>query len=119
MQLTATLKPANATYRTLSWTSSNSNIVSVDNDGNIKALSPGTAYISATAHNGSIDHTQVVVKGNSSISDISADELKTVNAVYTISGVKILANPTEAQIHDLNPGLYIFQTPKRAFTVKK
>lgn len=119
MQLTATLTPANATYRTLSWTSSNSNIVSVDNDGNIKALSPGTAYISATAHNGSIDHTQVVVKGNSSISDISADELKTVNAVYTISGVKILANPTEAQIHDLDPGLYIFQTPKRAFTVKK
>lgn len=119
MQLTATLTPANATYRTLSWTSSNSNIVSVDNDGNIKALSPGTAYISATAHNGSIDHTQVVVKGNSSISDISADELKTVNAIYTISGVKILANPTEAQIHDLDPGLYIFQTPKRAFTVKK
>ena len=119
MQLTATLTPANATYRTLSWTSSNSNIVSVDNDGNIKALSPGTAYISATAHNGSIDHTQVVVKGNSSISDISADELRTVNAVYTISGVKILANPTEAQIHDLDPGLYIFQTPKRAFTVKK
>lgn len=119
MQLTATLTPANATYRTLSWTSSNSNIVSVDNDGNIKALSPGTAYISATAHNGSIDHTQVVVKGNSSISDISADELKTVNAVYTISGVKILANPTEAQIHDLDPGIYIFQTPKRAFTVKK
>lgn len=119
MQLTATLTPANATYRTLSWTSSNSNIVSVDNNGNIKALSPGTAYISATAHNGSIDHTQVVVKGNSSISDISADELKTVNAVYTISGVKILANPTEAQIHDLDPGLYIFQTPKRAFTVKK
>lgn len=119
MQLTATLTPANATYRTLSWTSSNSNIVSVDNDGNIKALSPGTAYISATAHNGSIDHTQVVVKGNSSISDISADELKTVNAVYTLSGVKILTNPTEAQIHDLSPGLYIFQTPKRAFTVKK
>lgn len=119
MQLTATLTPANATYRTLSWTSSNSNIVSVDNNGNIKALSPGTAYISATAHNGSIDHTQVVVKGNSSINDISADELKTVNAVYTISGVKILANPTEAQIHDLGPGLYIFQTPKRAFTVKK
>lgn len=119
MQLTATLTPANATYRTLSWTSSNSNIVSVDNNGNIKALSPGTAYISATAHNGSIDHTQVVVKGNSSISDISADELKTVNAVYNISGVKVLANPTEAQIHDLDPGLYIFQTPKRAFTVKK
>lgn len=119
LQLTTTLTPANATYRTLSWNSSNSNVVTVDNDGNIKAVSPGTAYISATAHNGSLDHTQVVVKGNSSISEISADELKTVNAVYTISGVKILANPTEAQIHDLDPGLYIFQTPKRAFTVKK
>lgn len=119
LQLTTTLTPANATYRTLSWNSSNSNVVTVDNDGNIKAVSPGTAYISATAHNGSLDHTQVVVKGNSSISDISADELKTVNAVYTISGVKILTSPTEAQIHDLDPGLYIFQTPKRAFTVKK
>ena len=119
LQLTTTLTPENATFRTLSWSSSDKNVVSVDNTGKLRAIAPGTAFVSATAHNGSINHTQIVVKGNSSIEDIAADELRTVNAVYTISGVKILANPTEAQIHDLDPGLYIFQTPKRAFTVKK
>ncbi len=44
--------PQNATYKVLSWTSSDDKIVSVDKNGIIKALEPGFAEIKATAKSG-------------------------------------------------------------------
>lgn len=46
-QLTATVTPAYAADSTVSWTSSDSTVVSVDQDGKLKALKPGTAVITA------------------------------------------------------------------------
>ncbi|URZ08380.1 leucine-rich repeat domain-containing protein [Clostridium felsineum] len=50
--LKASFSPDNTTNKDLTWTSSNSNIVSVDNSGNIKALANGTASITATSNDG-------------------------------------------------------------------
>ena len=47
--LTATVKPDNATDKTVTWTSSNSSIVMVDSDGLVKAISKGSATITASA----------------------------------------------------------------------
>ena len=52
--LSATVLPKDATSKDIKWTSSNSDIVSVDN-GQITAKSPGTAEITATSKDG--NHT--------------------------------------------------------------
>jgi len=61
-KLTATVNPSNATNKNVTWSSSNSSIVSVDSNGNIKALKPGTATITVTTKDGNHKATcQVVV----------------------------------------------------------
>ncbi len=48
----ATISPSNATEKTITWSSSDNSVVSVDNNGHIKALKNGTAVIKATSGNG-------------------------------------------------------------------
>jgi len=51
-QLTATISPSNATNKTVTWSSSNSGIVSVNSNGLITAQSAGTATITVTTQDG-------------------------------------------------------------------
>ncbi len=51
-QLTATVLPTNATNRAVSWTSSNTSVVTVGSDGRITALKTGTAMVTAHAKDG-------------------------------------------------------------------
>ena len=53
MQLRATVLPENATNNTVSWTTSNSSVATVDNNGLVTAVGPGTASITATTTDGS------------------------------------------------------------------
>ena len=53
IQLYAVISPSDATNKTLSWTSSNSAVAKVDNNGFVTAVSPGNATISATTTDGS------------------------------------------------------------------
>ncbi|MBQ0012731.1 MAG: leucine-rich repeat protein [Clostridiales bacterium] len=48
-QLTATIAPKTATVLDVNWTSSNESVVTVDAEGNIKAISEGQATITATS----------------------------------------------------------------------
>ncbi len=50
--LTASIEPANATNKALTWTSSNAAIATVDKDGNIKAIKAGSATIKAVTADG-------------------------------------------------------------------
>lgn len=47
--LEATVKPDNATDKTVTWTSSNTTVATVDNNGKVEAKIPGTAVITATS----------------------------------------------------------------------
>ena len=51
--LTATVKPDNATNKAVKWSSSNENVATVDQNGNVKAVGAGTATITAAASDGS------------------------------------------------------------------
>ena len=62
-QLIATILPTNVTIRNITWTSSNSNIVSVEN-GKITAKKVGTATITAKTNNGKSATCEVIVKEN-------------------------------------------------------
>lgn len=58
--LTATVKPDNATDKTVTWTSSNDKVATVV-DGTVAAVGEGTATITATAANGKKDTCKVTV----------------------------------------------------------
>jgi uncharacterized protein YjdB len=50
-KLKASVKPDNATHKGITWTTSNAAVATVDGAGNVLGISPGTAEITATAHN--------------------------------------------------------------------
>lgn len=53
IKLTATITPSNATNQTLSWSSSNQSVATVDSSGTVKALTAGSTTITAEAKDGS------------------------------------------------------------------
>ena len=73
--LAAAITPDNATDQTLTWTSSDTTVATVDENGTITAVGAGTATITATATNGTEDTSD----------DVSATCTVTVNALSWIS----------------------------------
>ncbi|KAK3582612.1 hypothetical protein CHS0354_024166 [Potamilus streckersoni] len=61
IQITATVSPANAANKYLTWTSSNETVASVTTDGLITTLAKGDATITATSKDGSKISTSVTV----------------------------------------------------------
>ena len=50
--ITATVTPSNATNKTVTWSSSDSSVATVDSNGNVKAVKEGSATITAQTSNG-------------------------------------------------------------------
>ena len=59
--LTATVMPANATEKDVTWTTSNGNVATVDAQGKVTAVAEGTAIITVTSVNGKTAQCNVVV----------------------------------------------------------
>ena len=73
--LVATIMPENASYKTLTWTSTNNSVATVSN-GEVTAKSVGTAKITAKAHNGRTASCTVTVTAPSDVYfDESTDTL--------------------------------------------
>lgn len=89
-KLNATISPNNANSKTrLTWSSSNSNVVTVDSNGNIKAVGEGSATITVTTENGKTTSVTINVKSNIvHVTDITITGPKTV---YVGESIKINA----------------------------
>ena len=70
-QLTANAYPIEAANRSISWSSSNSSVATVDSTGKVVGIKPGTTTITATAKDGS-------GKSDSITATVTADPLKPV-----------------------------------------
>jgi M6 family metalloprotease-like protein len=77
LTLTPTILPAEATNQAVTWVSSNQGIVTVDTNGVVHAIGPGTAVISATTVEGAKAARVTVTVPNSvkSIKLLQADEI--------------------------------------------
>ena len=77
--LTATVEPETATDKTVTWESSDSDVATVDQSGNVEAVAPGTANITAKTVDGS--HTATCA----------------VTVTQPVTGVTL--NPTELSLY--------------------
>lgn len=75
-QCTATVSPSNATNKSITWSSSDTSVATVDSNGNIKALARGIATITVkTADGGKTDSMKVYVyKSGAAVPSYGSDE---------------------------------------------
>lgn len=115
--LSAEISPSEVSIPDVVWESSNPQVASVDNYGNVTvtAISEGSCEITAsTLYADGPKATFTVTPGQNGVSDIAID--KTVpadNNVYNMMGVCVKRNATPADITNLAPGLYIIGGKKQ------
>jgi len=97
--LVATVFPANAENATVTWTSSDSTIVNVDDEGNITAVAVGQATITATANGHTA--TCIVTVDPILVSSIAMDAALTLHVGET-GDLTVAVNPDNAENRSLN-----------------
>ncbi len=96
-QLETVITPANATNKKVAWSSSNTAIATVDSNGNITGIGPGTAVITATTEDGGIK-ISCNVKVSANVATLTIDKLTygdeaatvitAAGSVYNVDGAK-------------------------------
>ena len=104
VQLVATVAPENAEDQTITWSSSDEAVATVDANGVVTSVAPGTATITATAANGVSATCVVTVVYAEGIESIEADENV---VIYTITGKSVQGN-----LNSLERGIYIVNGKK-------
>lgn len=103
-QVVATVMPSDATLRTLSWSSSDAGVATVDALGRVKAVGEGGAIITATATDGSGTSARCAVtvrRGRVSAGDLVVNEVMAANVdgwlspSWNFDGWAELYNPTD------------------------
>ena len=94
--LSATITPNNATNQAVTWSSSNSNIVSVDQNGNIKGVGVGTATITAKTKDGNKTASAQITVIGPAVSSISISSSKSTIYVGEWLNNSIVYYPTDA-----------------------
>ena len=129
-QLTATVQPATATNKSLTWKSSDAAVASVDADGLVTIHKKGKATVTATANDGSGQSDTCLFDVISTVANETVDGLRifasdgalrltlpspaTVH-IYHVDGamVKTLALPAGDHVQPLPSGVYVVRVGER------
>ena len=94
-QLEATVSPSNATNKKLTWTSSNTKVVTVDSTGKITTLKNGTATITCKSANGKTATCKITVR-DIPVTGITLDKTSVIADVGATFDVKATILPNNA-----------------------
>lgn len=97
-KLKATITPDNASFKSVTWKSSNTQVATVDADGVIKAIGKGFAKITATAE----DNDKVKAVCNVTVlapltTSLTLDETSVEMDIYEKVQLKAIASPSDAE----------------------
>ena len=104
--LTATIAPYGATDSTVKWNSSNKNVATVDDNGNVNAVAAGTAKITVTTNDGRFIATCVVTVDTQPVTGII------INGNYAGGGFEVKVGQT----YDLTTTIIPFNATNQAVT---
>ena len=93
LKLKAVVTPNDATNKKMTWTSSNESVATVDQNGNVKGISAGTAIITVKTDNGKIATATLIVKNN----DVDVTSIKidgNVSSMYVGDSITLSATIT-------------------------
>jgi uncharacterized protein YjdB len=109
-QLTATVAPSDASNKTVSWTSDNTSIATVDSYGLVTGVAAGSATITVTTQDGGITATCTVTVGTTNISVVKPQEKIQIFPNPSDGNFKIAgAKNARLQIYNMNGELVYFQ----------
>ena len=96
--LSATVRPNNATDKSVTWTSSNPNVATVDNNGTVHAAGPGTATITVTTTDGEKTATCAVTVNAATVAvtGVSLNESSLTLEVGNTANLTATVIPSEA-----------------------
>ncbi len=101
-KLIATITPDVTTNKTVNWTSSNSTVAKVDNDGMVTAIADGTATITATTTDGTnLNESCTVTVTSIPASSISLNKTSLtldINETYTLIASILPSNATDKSV---------------------
>jgi len=98
-QLTATIQPANATNKNITWSSNNNNVATVNSNGLISAVAAGNATITVTTQDGNKTATCNVTVTTPTVAVTGVTLNKTTTSIIYVGGTEQLTptvQPTNA-----------------------
>lgn len=108
IKLVATVLPENATNTNVSWASTNDGVASVDDEGNVVAIGPGTATISVTTEDGNktaeclVQVAEPIVETGISIDPSSSQKVEFfVGEEFTSEGLKVNLSYSDGSKEDV------------------
>ena len=100
-KLTATVSPSNATNKNVTWSSSNTDVATVDSNGNLSAISVGTAIITVKTEDGGKTATCSVTVNPIAVTSVSLDQTSltmTVGDTQTLTATVSPSNATDKSV---------------------
>jgi uncharacterized protein YjdB len=94
--LVAAVQPANATNKTLTWSTSDAGIVSVSQSGVLTGVSPGTATVTVTTQDGAKTANSVVTVSNVLITSVTLNKPSATVGVGDTTSIKAAIAPANA-----------------------
>lgn len=115
IQLNAIVLPENAVDKTVTWSSSNSKIATVDSKGLTKAIAVGSATITATCGEASAQ-CEITVLDEDGVESILANPNSSIS-IYSVDGVIIKKDANIEDLKTLVKGFYIIVAGKDKYKI--
>ncbi|NBH14255.1 hypothetical protein D3Z36_08680 [Lachnospiraceae bacterium] len=109
-KLNAEVEPANASNKSLTWTSSAADVAEVDAQGNVTAKKPGTANVTAAAQDGSGKSAVCVVTVKEKKSDLPGEpaEKEVLDKLYDTKNIVQFVTAESDSVIEFNDGSAIY-----------